>query len=215
MPGLECPHCGYYANFRHRWRIHPSEVTEAFGEYPISACYTCDRCQYPVAATLLGFTDEWEEYWPKPGANGKEFPDVPKAVATAASEAHLCLTARSPRGAVALARAVVESVAKNKGITTGRLQGKIDKLYENGHISEAMKEAAHEIRFAGNEVAHGDLVAEPLSIEDASEIVTLMDAILERVYQEPAQVARIRQQREARKSRPAQVPIAPEDEPPF
>jgi hypothetical protein len=88
-----------------------------------------------------------------------------------------------------------------------------------------MKEAAHEIRFAGNEVAHGDLVAEPLGKEDAEEIVSLMDTILERVYQEPAQVARIRQQRENRKAKPAraeddELPTkgregSTSDEPPF
>jgi hypothetical protein len=61
-----------------------------------------------------------------------------------------------------------------------------------------MREAAHEIRFAGNEAAHGDLV-ETISVEEAAEVMELMDAILERVYQEPAKVARA--SREARKNR--------------
>ena len=47
-----------------------------------------------------------------------------------------------------------------------------------------MREAAHEIRFAGNEAAHGDLV-ETISVEEAAEVVELVDAILERVYHEP------------------------------
>jgi uncharacterized protein (DUF305 family) len=165
------------------------------------------------------FSGVIQKFWPEPGATGKDFPDVPASVATAANEAHLCLTAGSPHGAVALARAVVESVAKQKGITTGNLQGKIDNLYKDGHISEAMKEAAHEIRFAGNEVAHGDLVAESLNSEDAEEIVSLMDTILERVYQEPAQVERIRNQRVARLQKPAQEPAQEDegatDDPPF
>jgi len=99
---------------------------------------------------------------------------------------------------VALARSVLEAVAKQKGIIKGTLKSKIDAPHAAGHISEAMSEAAHEIRFAGNEAAHGDLVAEQLKIEDADEIVALMDAVLERVYQEPAQVARIREKRERR-----------------
>jgi hypothetical protein len=43
-----------------------------------------------------------------------------------------------------------------------------------------MREAAHEIRFEGNEAAHGDLVEEQLRNEDGEEIVALMDTIVER-----------------------------------
>jgi hypothetical protein len=81
-----------------------------------------------------------------------------------------------------------------------------------------MAEAAHEIRFAGNEVAHGDLVAEPLNIGDATGIIRLMDTILERVYQEPAEVARIRADREERKAKPVEENSEPDgysEGPPF
>ena len=97
-----------------------------------------------------------------------------------------------------MARAAVEATAKERGITKGNLESKIDQLAKDDHISEAMRLAAHEIRFAGNEAAHGDLVDEPITVDDAAEIVDLMDAILERVYQEPAKVARVRASREAR-----------------
>ncbi len=128
-------------------------------------------------------------------------------------------------GAVALARAVVESVAKDKCITKGNLESKIDQLFTLGYISEAMREAAREVRFAGNEVAHGDLVAEVVNHDDAEGIVQLMNSVLERVYQEPARVARIREKRENRKAKiKAKVEVpTPEttaddgftDEPPF
>jgi hypothetical protein len=139
------------------------------------------------------------EYWPTKVR--KDFPDVPEHLATTASEAHICLGAGSPRGAVALARAVVESIARDKGITKGTPQQKIDELYKKNYISDDMKEAAHEIRFAGNAAAHSDVVAEQLSIEDADEIVSLMDNILEHVYQRPARVARIREKREEREAK--------------
>ena len=155
------------------------------------------------------------EYWPKNSA-GKSYPDVPTPLAATASEAHVCLNAGSARGAVTLARAVVEAVAKDKDITKGKLVSKIEELYAAGHISEAMKEAAHEIRFAGNEAAHGDITAELLTTDDASEIVSLMDEILERVYQEPARVAQIRAKRERRMQKPDVDEAATEspDEPP-
>jgi transcription-repair coupling factor (superfamily II helicase) len=65
-----------------------------------------------------------------------------------------------------------------------------------------MRAAATEIRFAGNEAAHGDVAAvvteERPGIEDAAEIVGLMDSILERLYQEPTRIAKIRTKRELR-----------------
>jgi hypothetical protein len=61
-----------------------------------------------------------------------------------------------------------------------------------------MRPAAHEIRFAGNEVAHGDLAEEPITDDDARDVLDLMDAILVRVYQEPAQVEHVRERRKSR-----------------
>lgn len=141
-----------------------------------------------------------------------EFPDVPKAIARAAGEAHQALAASASLAGVAMARATIEATAKDKGITSGNLQAKIERLAADGHISDSMKEAAHEIRFAGNEAAHGDIVNEPISVQDATEIVELMDAILERVYQEPAKVARVRASRLARQngSGPAGAASQPE-----
>jgi hypothetical protein len=205
MAAFRCPHCEYQANFARQWK---EPTTDAFAPY-VAACFTCDQCGKPVAALV----NEWGgilQYWPTK-VGGKEFPDVPPSIAASASEAHICIAADAPRGAVALARAVVESVAKDNAIIKGNLATKIDKLFEAGFISEAMKEAAHEIRFAGNEAAHGELVVEPISVEDADEIVSLMDAILERVYQEPARVARIRAKREERSKKAEAKEIAAGD----
>ncbi len=61
-----------------------------------------------------------------------------------------------------------------------------------------MRDAATEIRFAGNDAAHGDLVDELLGIDEAAEIVGLMNSILRHVYQEPARIAKIRTRRQRR-----------------
>jgi Domain of unknown function (DUF4145) len=136
-------------------------------------------------------------YWPV-AAPGKDFPDVPEQIAAAAGEAHRCLSFNASRAAIAMGRAVIEATAKDKGITDGKLQTKIDSLYKRGHIREHIKEAAHELRHFGNEVAHGDLAAEPISDEDAAEMIGLMDEVLVEVYQSPARVRRLRESREAR-----------------
>jgi Domain of unknown function (DUF4145) len=203
---MVCPHCRVLTHFTEVWSDNPFNPEITFrGDTAVRGCWVCDNCNCPVSGITLGRGNVSDPVvvWPE-AVTYRSYEDVPDAIASAGSEAHQALGAKAPRAAVAMARAVVESTAKDKGITSGNLQAKIDRLHAYGHISEAMKEAAHEIRFAGNEVAHGDLVHEPIGVDDATEVVDLMDAILERVYQEPAKVARVRASREARQN--PQVP---------
>jgi hypothetical protein len=203
-----CPHCNINSHFTEIWSDQSKDAPEAATlrtVYESRFLESCDNCRRPVVGMYFTQT-AIRQLWPTV-VHRKIYDDVPEAIAGAASEAHQALGADAPRAAVAMARAVVEATAKEKGITQGRIQSKIDQLAANGHISEPMREAAHEIRLTANEAAHGDLVEEPISIEEATEVVELMDAILERVYQEPAKVARVRASREARRNsqEPAQA----------
>lgn len=139
--------------------------------------------------------------WEPSSVRRPDFPDVPAQIADTASEAHACLSISAYRGAVALARAVVEATAKDKGIVKGQLVEKIDKLAEQGHIREVTRHLAHEVREGGNEIAHGDLANEPMSSEDAEAITELMDEILQEVYQGPARMERLRTSRLEREQR--------------
>jgi hypothetical protein len=203
MPTRVCPHCHVTSRFSHRWSLdHYNEFDPSDFRAPdfTAFAWQCDNCDMPICGVYGPDAEAGEEtVWPVTVAR-KTYPDVPPPIATAASEAHQALAAQAPRASVAMARATLEAAAKDKGITTGNIQDKINQLATRGHISESMKEAAHEIRFAGNEAAHGDILGEPISVEDATEVVELLDAILERVYQEPAKVARVRTSREARRN---------------
>jgi hypothetical protein len=74
---------------------------------------------------------------------------------------------------------------------------KIEELYSQGFIREHVKDAAHEIRHLGNEMAHGDFTS-PVTSEEADLTLILMSEILDEVYQSPARVARARAARTAR-----------------
>lgn len=203
VTALICPFCQTLATFRDVWSSSYSPpylrgIGLAVTEMSAVQCPN-DLCHMIV--TVARQDSFVLRHWPV-RAGGKAFPDVPEHIAATADEAHQCQSIGAYRGAVALARAVVEATAKERGVAKGNLMEKIDALAKQGAISDAMKDAAHEIRFAGNEVAHGDLAEQPLGTEDAEEVVALMDAILLRVYQEPAQVARVREKREARKALP-------------
>jgi hypothetical protein len=122
---------------------------------------------------------------------------VPTEIAAAASEANDCMTVDAYRGSVLLARSVIEATAKDKGMTNGSLMTKIDAMYEARLIREDIRDGAHEVRYLANDAAHGDFT-DPVPQADAELILTLMDEVLEEVYQSPARVARRRAARSAR-----------------
>jgi hypothetical protein len=152
---------------------------------------------------------------PWPGKEQREsFADVPPSVADAAAEAVLCMQAGALRGSILLARAVIEATAKDKGVTNGSLEKKIDQLHERGFIRTYLRDGAHEVRYTGNDMAHGDFPPS-ISREDAEVLVQLMREVLMEVYQDPVRRERLaRLARDARQARKLQDDL-PADESPF
>jgi hypothetical protein len=103
-----------------------------------------------------------------------------------------------------MARSVIEATAKDKGITDGPLIFKIDAMLERGLIRPHVRDGAHEVRYLGNEMAHGDFL-QPVSPADADLVLTLMAEVLGDVYQSPARVARAKTVREARQVQATQI----------
>lgn len=196
MASRVCPHCGVMSHFTERGedRLYLS------GEWYRRFLNKCDNCEMPICGVVPVDEDlaDDEVVWPKPSGI-RDYPDVPEAIGSSANEAHLALAANAARAAVVMARAVIEATAKDKGIKSGSLESKIEQLADQGLISELMRLAADEIRFAGNDAIHGNLIHESISAGDAEDIVSLMDTILERIYQEPAGVERVRANRERRR----------------
>lgn len=172
----------------------------------LAAFFTCDHCGWPSAATggpLQGNNANVSLItmplkWIPEAASGKDFPDVPEHIASAADEAHRCRSFDALRATVLMCRSVIEATAKEKGITQGRLVAKIDEMAEQGFIRLHIKEAAHEIRHLGNDMAHGDFV-EVIEPEEADEILELMGEVLAEVFQSPMKIDRRRLAREAKK----------------
>jgi len=72
-------------------------------------------------------------------------------------------------------------------------------MHEQGILSELVRDQAHEVRFLGNDMAHGDFV-EPVSTEEADEILELMAEVLHAVFEMPAQLLRRKEARIAKKN---------------
>ncbi|MEE8739031.1 MAG: DUF4145 domain-containing protein [Bifidobacterium sp.] len=129
---------------------------------------------------------------------GKEYNDVDNdTIKDSASEAHSCYSIRAYRAAILMARSVVEAIAKDKGITDGNLKKKIAALEEQKLVSPLVREQADEIRYFGNDMAHGDF-ALPVSAEDAHEVLDFLDVLIDAVYQQPAKLLAMQQMRKER-----------------
>ncbi|NUL05356.1 DUF4145 domain-containing protein [Streptomyces lunaelactis] len=202
-----CGWCGRYANMKPcspTARMREIASGHNWAQVEVQLACACDYCggiNIAVGEATdrdMGQrtpTDDEIEHW-VPGVKPvKDYEHVPEQIAAAALEAHCCLAESYLRGAVAIARSVVESTAKVKGITSGLLHNKIDEMFDRKLIREHVRDAAHEVRFSGNEIAHGDLVDTPLPHEDAEEILGLMDEILDEIFQSPARVAQRKQKR--------------------
>ena len=85
-------------------------------------------------------------------------------------------------------RALIEGVCKDKGLTDGNLERKIDGLIKF-LPSVNLIQALHSFRFAGNSAAH-DL--EPMSLEDAEKAIEVIEALLNFLYDLDYKASQIR-----------------------
>lgn len=206
-----CAFCEKNSHMTVKWGIAESKTLA------VRFAATCDNCQnvsvgrglasesfYPHNTTELSVVNSAVssaaasgdiEWWPKIGET-PEVIDVPEAISRAAREAYSSASVGNHMAAILMARTVVEATARNKGIRKGNLAGKIDELATQSFIRPAISEQAHEVRFAGNDMAHGDIDVEP-GPTDSEEILALMAEVLAEVFQGPARLERIRNKRKA------------------
>jgi hypothetical protein len=96
--------------------------------------------------------------------------------------------------AILMSRTVIEAPAKAKGVTSGPLAAKINALRDADLIRPSIADQAHEVRFLGNDMAHGDIDDAPQYV-DAEEVLALMGQVLNEVFQGPALMKRMRERR--------------------
>lgn len=196
--------CGWCGVLTHMIpKVGPGKVPyfEFSDKNLVMGVYQCsnERCQRfsigsmtaPNTTSLSALSSEEPHHWEPAQVRRPGFPDVPDEIAETASEAHACLSIGAARGAVALARAVVEASAKHKGITVSGIAGKINEMETQGLIRPLTKSTAHAIRLAGNEVAHGDIGQVPIPLHEAEVVVQFMDSFLEEVFQHPAKLEQL------------------------
>ena len=206
MASTVCGFCERFSNFTYRWgRLLPNAQEVRFAA-------TCDFCGnvsvakgMPVEVATHSESTEAKyvspaantsrdlQWWPKVGY-APPVEDVPPHISRAATEAYSSASVGNNMAAILMARTVVEATAKANNITSGTLASKINALRDQQLIRPSIAEQAHEVRFAGNDMAHGDIDIAP-DATDAEEVLALMAEVLQEVFQGPARMARIRAKR--------------------
>ena len=206
-----CPYCHRHSHCTIQWGFVYHEAQK------LRLAATCDNCKRLVVAEGIGShitgdlgpreTNDpgWvriaadnvrELSWLPLAAESPDIPDVPESIARAAKEAYSNSTIGNHMSAILMARTVIEASAKAKGIVMGSLAAKINQLRDDQLIRPAIADQAHEVRFFGNDMAHGDIEDAPAP-EDAEEVLALMAEVLAEVFQGPARMQRLKAKREA------------------
>lgn len=219
MPNTVCWHCD--ARTQHELQLAAIATSEddpkLRAPYLLAfyGAYQCTSCKaFAVGITVATRRDAYgtpadnlnratKMIWqPSPGMT-RTYEDVPPHIADAATEAYECHAQQHFRASILLARSVIEATAKEKGIVKGTLQAKITALFDQKWIRQHIKDGADSIRYFGNDMAHGDFV-QPVTEEESALVITLMEEILDEVFQSRAKVTRAQAAVAARKQQ-AQV----------
>jgi len=95
-----------------------------------------------------------------------------------------------------MARRTLEAVAADKGEDQGRLADRLARLAQTGVLQPNLADWAKEVRLVGNVGAHFDPL-EPISMEDAQDLVSFVRELLKYLYGLPADLAKRRGKGEA------------------
>jgi len=219
MASRQCGQCGKESvlqiktySIQPEWRLN-KEISV------VSAAFQCVYCNLLNLAHVTSYADDSslprssedsvDRYmigrenvqWLPTRFEDHVFPDVPPPIASVASEAYTCFDANAFRGAVILARAVIEATAKHKKIGGRSLEAKIQGMADAGLLTKHVVAAADAIRDSGNAVAHGDFAEYTIEVdeEEVSEVLDLMTLVLQEIFQSPAKSARVSSAAKARK----------------
>jgi hypothetical protein len=146
----------------------------------------CNSCNFQVLVVRQRQSGNISRVYPAPLPRATD-PRIPEAVKNDFDEALLCLSVGAVRGAAILARRAVQTICKDQGATKKDLKDKIDELFEKNIVTASLKDWGHEVRIVGNDAAHPNDV--DVTLEDAEEIIDLLESLCEVLYVAPAKAA--------------------------
>lgn len=164
----QCKQVTHHSIHGHEKNVYTDEHDEYYAEsnFYIVKCKGCDNVSFLqvndgdeyMQYNEYGDMDHVPEYITYPKRQGYIEPlsswDMPAIISRIYKESVTALNQGCDILAAIGFRTTVEAICKEKGITTGKLATKINKLKEKGIITKADCERLHQARFMGNESTH-------------------------------------------------------------
>jgi len=176
VTGIEyaCGHCGK--------QVGPSRGYETSrGYYHV---YICPACNQPTYMGEMGYQVPGPPF-------GRDLECLPQSIDVLYSEARRCMTVAGWTAMVLLGRKLLMHVAVTCGAKPGlKFVQYVDYLYENHRIPEGSRDWVDRIRTKGN-VANHEI--QDISREDATDLLTLVEALLYYAYEIPGRAQKASQ----------------------
>lgn len=133
-----------------------------------------------------------------PHGQAQEMEDLPNTIEAERREAWSCYYGGDYRAAIIMGRAAIQRAVRELEAKGAGLKAEINDLAQRRKITEALRDAAHEVRIAGDDAAHPEDL-EAVSAEEAKDSLDFMDDFLAHAIAMPA---RAEARKEARKPAP-------------
>lgn len=203
MGKLICPLCGAYTAFEpvmlrgqgilvedstHRMTLRKEVALEAVTDrrgqtYAILRCLSCEE-------RFVAEEDEYSEWSAVyPIQHRPVAEEIPEPIKGEFEEAHLCFAVGAHRGCVAMCEVALEAVWREQ-----KASG-LNELRDKGIISLQLYKRANEVRLWGN-VAKHELIPDVVEKDDAEQLLTYLEVLLNDVYVEPKRLDSLRHKRE-------------------
>lgn len=201
-----CPHCGNTSYFQPVASYIENLVGSLRG-VSAAKCQSCKRFVLVVGVRQMnGGAFTLDSVYPLAKPDDEVDSNVPPPIRADFSEALRCEWIRAYKACVVMCRRTVQAGALKLGAPkNSNLNQQIDWLFDQGKITESLKDFAHEVRLTGNAGAHPDknsgVVAtapvqnaveddalEDVTPQDAQDIVEFTREFLHHVYVMPAKL---------------------------
>jgi hypothetical protein len=149
----------------------------------LALCTSCDRESVFVDGRLVAPISS-----DAPPPN----PDMPSAVMADFEEARE-IYRRSPRGAAALLRLIIQKLCPILGATAKDINTAIGELVQKGVISAPLQQALDTVRVIGNEAVHPGTMDIKDDVVTARSLFDLVNFVVEKGLSEPKKIAAIYQ----------------------
>jgi len=150
--------------------------------YAIARCLNDDcRISYLVEKTYR--ENHWEVQSITPRAD-KIGEGVPPPIDEAYRQAQVCLAIGCPDASIAMCRASLDRMSKDKKAKGSTLKARLDDLVEKSILKPSVVTEAVNVREFGNTALH-DLLAEEINAEDAEIICEFTKGVLYDIYVTP------------------------------